>query len=156
MKADHINPFLKACTNVMEKVCNIHLNRESIYLKKGTYPVGDVAITVGVTGGFKGEVIFSLKEDSALKIASRMMDGVKMAKLDDLSKSAISELGNIIMGNAISEISDSGLPLDITPPKIITGKNLSSFTPDTKTVCVPMTMDIGGGMEVNIAMVDTN
>ena len=45
-----------------------------------------------------------------------MMMGMPVTALDDMSASAINELGNMMMGNAATILSTKGIAMDITPP----------------------------------------
>ncbi len=44
--------------------------------------------------------------------------GMPVTELDDMATSAISELGNMIMGNAATIFSTKGIVIDITPPTV--------------------------------------
>ncbi len=47
--------------------------------------------------------------------------GMPVTELDDMAMSAISELGNMIMGNAATIFSTKGIVIDITPPTVCRG-----------------------------------
>jgi hypothetical protein len=55
--------------------------------------------------------VISLSKETALSVASLMMGGMLVTELDDLSKSAISELGNMIMGNTATILQAEGSAL---------------------------------------------
>lgn len=76
----------------------------------------------GITGQVKGQVLLDIKEQSAKNIASCMMMGMPVEELDSMALSAISELGNMIMGNAATIFSNSNLLVDITPPSTLIGR----------------------------------
>ena len=94
---------------------------------------------IGVTGEMQGQVMLAFKKPVALMIASKMMY-MEVKELDEISTSAICELGNMIMGNASTVFSSNGVGIDITPPTLSHGE--VSFTNTyTKNLCVPLTFD---------------
>lgn len=81
-----------------------------------------VAITVDLVGDIKGCIRLRFTEDSAKQIASALMMGMPVDTLDDMSISALSELGNMVSGGTATHLSESGLSADITTPSVITGE----------------------------------
>ena len=92
-----------------------------------------------------------MKEDTAKNVASKMMMGMPVAELDDMAKSAIAELGNMVAGNAASNFSSTGLAIDITPPSMYTGKDMSIFSYKAKTICIPMNIE-NNVVEIDVAL----
>lgn len=79
--------------------------------------------------------------------------GIPVPQLNDMAKSAVSELSNMILGNAATLFSTKGITVDITPPNLIMGSNLSFNVSDSKTICVPLNAEDGSSLiELNIAI----
>ena len=57
--------------------------------------------------------------------------------LDEMSMSALSELGNMVSGSTATHLSATGVSTDITTPNITTGE----ITIDTHTVAIPLESD---------------
>ena len=74
----------------------------------------------------------------ALNIASNMMGGAEIAELDEISKSAISELANMILGNTATILYNKGIGIEITPPTFLMGENLQISNSKMTTICVPL------------------
>jgi len=151
MNAEIINPFIKASRDILVQMAAIQSEMGSIYLKEKTFPSANVAILIGITGDFKGQAVLSMGEAMALKVASNMMGGLPVAALDDIAKSAISELGNMILGNAATLLYNQNIKIDITPPTLLVGENLSISTPTLKTLCIPLKTEFGI-LEIDIAI----
>lgn len=135
-----INPFLQSSISIVESVTQVKMTvgkpeRTDFYLKEKTY-----AIQVGVVGEMKGQVILAMLDDSAKDIASRMMFGMPVNELDEMSCSALNELSNMIMGNTATIFSTLGILIDITPPLAVHGENLRLKT-DIEGIKVPMMYD---------------
>ena len=133
MKAEFINPFASAVVMVFQKEFGMNVMRASLALQQGPLKGADVNTIIGVTGQLEGQVIYTFEERVALRIASALM-GEPVEELNELAKSAVAELGNIITGNAAIGI--------LTPPTLLTGKELivTTFTP---VLNVPFTTDFG-------------
>jgi len=61
------------------------------------------------------------KKESALAIASAMLGGMEFTEVDDMVKSAIGELLNIIAGNAFSKV-DVKAAVYISTPTLLIGR----------------------------------
>lgn len=115
MKAEVINPFLESARSVIEQVVQVSPSTGSMGVKD-VVPVQDhIWIQIGMTGHFSGMVVFGLQENVALRIVSAMMGGFVLTEMDEMGQSAISELGNMISGNASTLLSNQGFAVDITP-----------------------------------------
>lgn len=106
----------------------------------------DFRIQVGLTGQLSGQVAFGLNEDVALKMASAMMGGSPLAFLDAIGESAISELGNMISGNATSLMYNQGISVDITPPQLLISADHPG--PIQEVLAVPLLLDGIGRFDV--------
>lgn len=98
---------------------------------------------IGVTGEMRGQVLIAMTEENTCAIASKMCM-MEVKTIDDFASSAISELGNMIMGNAATVFSSNGIGIDITPPTLSHGE-VSFTTNYAKTLCVPMVFADGSG-----------
>ncbi len=133
----HINPFLQSSISIMESVTSVKLTvgkpeKTDFSFKELTY-----AIQLGVVGEMKGQVILAMKDDNARDIASKMMFGMPVNELDEMSSSALNELSNMIMGNTATIFSTLGILIDITPPLAVHGENLKLKT-DIEGIKVPL------------------
>ncbi len=151
MNAEFINPFIKASKDILVQMAGIQSEMGSIYVKEKTFLSPNVAILIGLTGGFKGQAVISMGESMAFKIVSNMMGGLPVASLDDIAKSAISELGNMILGNAATLLYNNDIKIDITPPSLLVGEKLSISIPNTKAICIPLKTEFGV-LEIDIAV----
>ena len=152
MNAEHINPFVSVSCDILKQVCNIDANRGQIYIKKS--PIGNerVTILVGLAGEIKGQVFFNMEEKVACSIASAMMMGRTVSELDDMSKSAIAELGNMILGNTATVFANNGINVDITTPTVIVGSDFSISTKASQTICIPIEFNQGQRINIDISI----
>ena len=140
INVEYINPFLMAATNIIKDICQIDMQVGKPYVKQTAFADDSVIIMIGITGEMRGSVIIALTYNKALEIASKMMMGMPVTELDEMATSAISELGNMIMGNAATILSTKGVGIDITPPTLCRG-NLTITQSYTKNICRPLSGD---------------
>lgn len=136
----HINPFLQSSISIVESVTQVKMTvgkpeATDFNLKDTSY-----AIQVGVVGEMKGQVILVMSEENAKDIASRMMYGMPVTELDEMSSSALNELGNMIMGNTATIFSTLGILIDITPPLAMYGTDIK-LRSDIDGIKVPLLKD---------------
>jgi chemotaxis protein CheX len=138
MNIGYINPFIEASQTVFRQIASMEAKLGKVYLKTSPYRSEDIVIMVGLTGKIRGQANFSMRKDFGLKLASNMMMGMPVTELDDMSKSAIAELANMIMGNAATILYNRGIHIDITPPSLVTGENIQISQSRMTTICVPL------------------
>jgi chemotaxis protein CheX len=143
MKVEFINPFVSAAFMVLEKLGKTKVSKGTLSLAPSPIAGMDVNTVIGVTGDISGQVIYSMSTDTAQKLASVMLMGLPISDFDEIAKSAISELGNIITGNAATELGNNGFCCNITPPSLFMGKEVKVSIKDLQILLIPVTTDLG-------------
>lgn len=151
VSVDYINPFLESSMNIIKGFCGYEMKIGKPFISKAEVNDKSIMIMLGVTGAMSGQVILDIPEQNACEIASKMMMGMPVEKLDDMSLSAISELGNMIMGHAGIILSNKGINIDITPPTLGRG-NMKIESPYTQNICVPLTVGEEKLLDINISI----
>jgi chemotaxis protein CheX len=152
MKQEYVNPFIESSINVISQTTGFKPTVGKIYIKTLPYKGDSVVVIIGLTGEIKGSVVISLKTSVACKIASAMMCGMPVPELDEMSKSAISELCNMILGNTASVFSNNNIKIDITPPTLLTGENLQLSPSKSVVMCVPIMLNEEECIEIDISI----
>lgn len=149
MRAEHINPFLESARVVIEQVVNVKPTMGQLGIKDVKFIDKYVWIQIGISGHMNGDIVFGLHEDVALRIVSAMMGGFQITELDELSRSAISELGNMISGNASILLYNQGVKIDITPPQVIVKENAGKFE-QKKALTIPLHIGDIGELDIQV------
>jgi chemotaxis protein CheX len=150
LKSEHLNPFLMASTRILKEMCFVDTRLGKPYIKDPLFLEDTLIIIIGFTGEIRGQVMIAFETKIACDIASRMMQ-MPVPVMDDISKSAICELGNMIMGNTATIFSTRGIAIDITPPTV--GNGTISFTNNyAKNICIPLIYENNKAIEFNIAL----
>ena len=148
MKAEVINPFLESARIVIEQVIQVSPSTGSLGIKEVELIDNHIWIQVGMTGQMSGNIIFGIAEAVALRMVSAMMGGYVITEMDEMGQSAISELGNMISGNASTILSNQGVTVDITPPKLMKSESMS-FMP-RRALSIPLLMDGIGELDIQV------
>ena len=111
-----------------------------------------VAAMVGLAGDVEGRVLFDMKQETALKIASAM-NSEELTQFDELVRATITELANLITAQAVTKLHDLGFRFDLTPPALFTGQNMEISNNDMEALIVPMEVP-QGRIEINVAIRD--
>ena len=153
LDAKVINSFLQGINSTCGTIFGKSIKTGKIYVKSAQYGTSDVVIFVGVTGAYRGQSVISMSVDTAKELSKRMMVNYGMApsdELDELAKSALSELSNMIMGSASQYMAKNEYLVDITPPTLIVGMGLQlSNAQEAQNICVPLEID-GYSLEIAV------
>lgn len=136
---------------VLEQVVQIKPQTGPIGLKELRGQSDFIWIQIQLFGQVSGDIVFGMSEVSALRIVSAMMGGFQLSALDDMGKSAISELSNMISGNATTKLSSQGVHVDITPPALLQGSQLQLLE-SRKALTVPVILDGIGQMDIQVLL----
>ena len=150
MDVNHINPFLESFNNIMPQLGMTEINRQGVSLKGRFIESPGVVVVIGLMGDIKGNIIYGLSIPDAMKMASIMMMGMPVEKLDELAQSAISELVNMITANVATNYSRDNISVDISTPTLVQGEFTANASTD-KVICIEM--DVNGiSLQVNISL----
>ncbi|MCL1805741.1 MAG: bacteriohemerythrin [Clostridiales bacterium] len=117
MISSYMHSFAESAQAVLETMAELG---ERSVVTFTTWPgrAEDVRIMIGLTGDYNGEAVFTFTRDIAFSLI-RSLTSLERTEIDELTYSALSEVANIISGNASQRISAGGRHSDIKTPKII-------------------------------------
>lgn len=141
MKKEHVNSFIISVCKIMKEMCMIDFTVGEPILKKGEYLADSSLVKIGFTSDFPGEFVLNINHDTALGIISKLII-TSTDTIDELGKSAISELCNIIVGNAATIFANkSSVIIYITPPSYYIGKQYDNA--GKELLSIPFSSEIG-------------
>ncbi len=143
MKVEYVNPFIESASEVIEEIANMKSQRGQLSMKDPNTPFRDVCAILGVIGTVKGQVIYGFDEPTAKGIVSRMMMGAEVPEFDDMARSALGELGNIITGKASVSLETEGYPIEISPPTLVMAQNVRISSLKIPMIVVPLETEEG-------------
>jgi chemotaxis protein CheX len=127
------------------------VRRKAVECHKELFLRYDVTTLIGISGDARGNIAYSFSNDTAKNIASSMLMGTNVTHLDEIAQSAITELTNMMTGNATIKMSEHQAIVDITPPSLLIGKNTRFYLnfPNIYSVTLDTTV---GEIEINFGV----
>lgn len=154
MEADYINPFVTTAVSTLKQfIPDIEIERGDLDVAESPFETVGTATYIGISGDLEGRVIYEMDRTTAVEIASAM-NGEDLPGLNEMVRSTIQELANIISGNATTELRKAAgdKDVDITPPSMIVGSETEiSDSVSSKYLCVPLETNLGTIM-INVAV----
>ena len=153
MQAEILNPFFQ---EFMKRIMNIiPEDRKAVpgdfIIKKEMYTGYDISLLVEMSGDANGRIVMSMEPRVSLELSETMM-GSPVDSFEKQAQSAISELLNIIIGNALTQLSDKNYDIRFSPVSLFFNKRIRT---NTKEVPIAVTQHIScewGGIELNLAL----
>jgi chemotaxis protein CheX len=122
----------------------------SINSLKGGTKLSEIHVMITMEGDMDGHVFLSMDAQTGAVIASEMLGGVEITHMEEeLITSAVSELCNMIMGNACSLISEDSCNVDITPPSILTPEEVTSLG-HKPSLCISLLLEDTGSIDFDV------
>lgn len=150
MRIDYINPFVDSAVHIISETVTKNIRKGELELSTKFTPMSGVAIIVGLAGEVTGRVIIDMSQETALDIAS-IMNNEKMTTFDEMVAATLTELANMIVGNAITTLHELGFKFDLTPPAMLTGQNLMISDNKMESLIVPIELP-QGNLAINVAL----
>ncbi|MFW5813852.1 MAG: chemotaxis protein CheX [Spirochaetota bacterium] len=154
MRVEYINPFVESAYSVLTEVLQAEVSRGELYLKSSAAPVLGVAAIIGLAGDVEGRVLLDMDKPTAIAVASGMLQSMDMdpiEEMNEMGRATISELANMITGQAVTKLHNLGFKFDLTPPALVTGDNMEISNTNVEALIVPMELP-QGKIEINVAI----
>lgn len=150
MRVEYINPFVESALSVLKTTVSEEVKRGSPKLSTSINNIQGVAIIIGLAGQVSGRVVLDMSPETALNIASSM-NQEKLTDFDELVSATLTELGNMITGNAVTKLHQLGFKFDLTPPALFMGENLKLTDSKVEALVVPLELK-EGKLCINVAI----
>ena len=145
MKSENVNAFVQGAQSTLDTICGSACRLGKLFVKQAPYDGLAISVVIGVTGQLVGEIIYTMDTDCGLYLASKVMMGMPVPAMDDMAKSAVSELANMISGSVANTLYNNGVQVDITTPTFLdTATSADQFAfvkPGDKLLCMPLHLD---------------
>ncbi|NMA95905.1 MAG: hypothetical protein GX974_07685 [Clostridiales bacterium] len=154
MDSSLYNPFLSGSLNILNQMVGLEVKFDS-EVSVGEKEIDSYGVTsiITFTGARSGRFLIDMEPVLALHIASSII-GVEFDNVKEYDVlMAISELNNIIAGDAITNLNDTyNWGLRLAPPIVLSGEEPIISVPKLTSVTIDGTTDIGK-MKIDIAFV---
>ncbi len=151
MKAEFINPFVSAATEVLNAETHGSAKRNGkLRLDHGSKTSQDITAIVGLTGDVRGAILLGMSSEVASRLYAAMA-GEHPGEFDEMTASALGELCNMITGQAATKLAEGGHETHLTPPSIVNGKGAQLSTLSLPRLVIPITT-AHGDLQIDIAL----
>lgn len=151
MDVKMINPFIEAIMHIMPQLGFQSVTKGGMSVREQFVESKGVTILVGLTDDARGNIAYNMTEETAMKIASTMMMGMPVTSMDEMAQSAISEMTNMITGNAATIFERMGMRVDISPPSLVVGQKFKAKVSNSKYLVIEMVID-SAVLELNVGV----
>jgi chemotaxis protein CheX len=148
-----LNPFVEAAAEVLKVEVGTSVVRGELSLQKSSLTTDDVTVLIYLIGQVYGVVMYGMSSSTGLAMVSKMMDQ-ELTEFDSLAQSGVAELGNVITGRTTIKFSEAGYVSTISPPTVISGKQVQISTLNFPRLVVPLQTEYGD-VRVHIALKST-
>jgi chemotaxis protein CheX len=158
LKAEYINPFVTTTISTLEQfIPDIEINRGDLTVNESPFETVGTATYIGISGDLEGRVLYEMDRSTAVNIASAM-NGEDLPGMNEMVRSTIQELGNIITGNATTALRNAvgEKKIEITPPSMIIGTDTEiTDSVSNQYLQVPLNTN-HGDILINVAVKETD
>jgi chemotaxis protein CheX len=149
MKMELIQPFINAADAVLAQGLQGPTSIASLSMEQEAYRRKGVAALIWVSGDIEGRIILDLDPETAVRVASRFA-GSELPESDALVRETVCELGNQVIGNAVTFLNDQGFHFRVHPPVLHTADGARS-SEDTEALVICFDTEVGS-VFMNIAL----
>lgn len=150
MRMELIQPFINAADAVLAQGLQSPMAIGNLSMEEDAYRRKGVATLIWITGDIEGRIIFDMAPETAVRVASKFA-GAELPESDDLVREAVFELGNQVIGNAVTSLNDQGFHFRVHPPALHTSDQGPKGTEDTEALVICFETS-SGNVFMNIAL----
>lgn len=145
-----IQPFINAADAVLAEGLQAPMAVGNLSMEEDAYRRKGVAALIWITGDIEGRIIFDMAPETAVRVASKFA-GAELPESDDLVRETVFELGNQVIGNAVTSLNDQGFRFRVHPPELHTSDQGPKGTEDTEALVICFET-CSGNVFMNIAL----
>jgi chemotaxis protein CheX len=139
----------------IEAVVNSKPTRGQLAIRSSAATSQQIAVVISVTGDIEGKVLYGMSVVTAQKLASSVL-GNPVMSFDDVAQSTMIELGNTIVGNACTYLSDAEYSCDFASVMVVRAADEEiEVAKDIPTLVVPMLTQFGR-IEIDVALTENS
>jgi chemotaxis protein CheX len=150
MDVRYLNSFLSAFQEIFDTMINLPITLGKPTIKKSAAPLYAISGIIGMSGSVTGCVVINLSEETALQLASNLLDE-KITSINSDCTDAIGEITNMLAGNAKSNFPVAGIAISV--PTVISGKHEINYPSGVPIISIPCRAG-NGNLIINVAIKD--
>jgi len=150
MKLQLIQPFISAVDAVLAETMQCPIAIKDLSMEDDAYRKKGVAAMIAFKGAIEGRVILDMEPKATAKVASHLA-GEAVAIDDQIMRETVSELANMVIGNAVTILNDRGSTFKVFPPELISEEQVKTNSVDTEATLLSFQTE-HGSVFMNISL----
>jgi|SRR5579872_702212 len=150
MKMELIQPFINSLDAVIAETMGCSAEIADVTMDEVNYKRTGIAALVEISGEIEGRVILDMDVAAAQQVTADLNDSVG-EHTDEAARETVCELTNMVIGNAVTQLNDTGFRFRVHPPEIYSLDGRLQAAPDTEAVVLRFETP-KGRMYLNIAV----
>ena len=150
MRMDLIQPFIGSLDAVLAEMMNAPAKIVDLSMEEDGYRKKGAAALVCFRGQIEGRVILDMEPTAAAHVAGVLSES-EVAPDAPLVSEAVSELANMVIGNAVTQLNDKGFEFRVFPPERVTQEQFEKAGRDSEATILCFETP-HGNVHLNIAM----
>jgi chemotaxis protein CheX len=146
-----IQPFINAADAVLSETLACPVTVSDISMDQEAYQRHATAVQIEITGDIEGRVIFDVEDGAAMKVACTISGTTELDHDPQIIRETISELANLVIGNAVTTLNDQGFRFKVHPPTEHPEQQGFLGTEDTEALVMNFASD-AGSVFMNVAV----
>ncbi|HXW18795.1 MAG TPA: chemotaxis protein CheX [Candidatus Acidoferrales bacterium] len=150
MKLELIQPFISAVDAVLADTMQCPITIHDLSMEDDAYRKKGVAALIAFKGAIEGRVILDMELSPIAKVASYLA-GEDITLDDQIMRETVSELANMVIGNAVTILNDRGSSFKVFPPELISEDQIKCNSVDTEATVLSFQTE-HGNVYMNISL----
>ena len=150
MKLELIQPFISAVDAVLADTMQCPITINDLSMEDDAYRKKGVAALIAFKGAIEGRVILDMELSPIAKVASYLA-GEDITLDDQIMRETVSELANMVIGNAVTILNDRGSSFKVFPPELISEDQIKCNSVDTEATVLSFQTE-HGNVYMNISL----
>lgn len=150
MKMQLIQPFISAADAVLSQSLNGPTTVADLSMEQEGYRRKGVAALIAISGEIEGRVILDMDSATAMRVA-QVLAGGELEESEQVVRETVCELANMVIGNAVVSLNDSGCQFKVHPPEIHASEEAVRGSVETEAMAIYFETQ-AGRVYLNISM----
>lgn len=150
MRMDLIQPFISSLDAVLAEMMKAPARIADLRMEEDGYRPKGTAAVVLFKGQIEGRIILDMDPAAASYVAG-LLAGAEVDPAEPMVPEAVSELANMVIGNAITQLNDRGFQFKVLPPSVLTEEQCARAGQDSEATILRFETP-HGAVCLNIAM----
>ena len=150
MRMELIQPFIGSLDAVLAEMMKTPAKIVDLTMEEEGYRRKGMAALVRFQGEIEGRIVLDMEPSAAAQVAGFLAGG-EVDPSESIVPEAVSELANMVIGNAVTQLNDRGFQFKVHPPEALSEEQCEKAGQDSEATILCFETP-RGNVYLNIAM----